>query len=114
MQGRQALLQTEGVCIVRPAVAQALGLQQLGWRTRQSANIQPDLILSQKGVSVAFLLLHPQLQPASAGQALQTRHARTGPRMRGGSGELGRARAGSSAWAGPSSTASCCTAILRP
>ena len=56
----QPLLQTDGVCIVKPDIAQQLqavdALQARHLKVRLSAVIQPDLIFSKAGKSVAFLL----------------------------------------------------------
>lgn len=56
----QPLLQTDGVCIVRPEIAELLqavdALQARHLKVRLSAVIQPDLIFSKTGKSVAFLI----------------------------------------------------------
>ena len=74
---KQPLLQTDGVCIVRPEVSQRLDVQQLGWRIRASPGIQPDLICSQSGKSVAFLLVDEQAAQPQTMQALRSRHVAT-------------------------------------
>ena len=103
------LLQVEGVCIVRPAVAQALDLQQLGWKTRKTASIAPDLIFSQNSASVAFLLPDIAAQPPQDAETLHTRQACCGI-CSCDQQTTDHGCAGWTAWARASSTASSCTA----